>query len=107
MKFLATLTLAATGAAAMAMPWAVSPPSTSSSARKHRQQLPDNDDITVHVKFEQHPPVFRSAKEFAKVGDVCWRACFPEAPKCPENWKAKQFGGCWTCCYSESDDVDL
>ncbi|KAJ4319928.1 hypothetical protein N0V84_006111 [Fusarium piperis] len=25
--------------------------------------------------------------------DICWLACFPEKPSCPESW-----GECWTCC---------
>ncbi|EQL02409.1 hypothetical protein OCS_01881 [Ophiocordyceps sinensis CO18] len=29
---------------------------------------------------------------------LCWKACFPEAPKCPENMIATRMGGCWTCC---------
>ncbi|KAF2137438.1 uncharacterized protein K452DRAFT_312431 [Aplosporella prunicola CBS 121167] len=45
-------------------------------------------------------------------GEICWRACFPEEPSCPEGLSPKQFGTpttlevreCWTCCFKPEDD---
>jgi hypothetical protein len=39
------------------------------------------------------------------VTDICWRACFPEKPQCPETAHAKQFGDCWTCCFGEDESA--
>ncbi|KAJ7307649.1 hypothetical protein DFH08DRAFT_1051506 [Mycena albidolilacea] len=30
--------------------------------------------------------------------DICWRACFPESPTCPEGWSSRKLGYCYTCC---------
>jgi len=35
---------------------------------------------------------------FNAQSDICWRACFPQSPKCPEGWTSRQLGQCYTCC---------
>lgn len=35
---------------------------------------------------------------------ICWRACFPEEPRCPSGWESDKMGHCWTCCFKGDDD---
>ncbi|EIE81823.1 hypothetical protein RO3G_06534 [Rhizopus delemar RA 99-880] len=43
-----------------------------------------------------------ASSNVAEAQEICWRVCFPEKPKCPEEWSPKKLGHCWTCCKDNS-----
>ncbi|KAI4162855.1 MAG: hypothetical protein LQ342_003572 [Letrouitia transgressa] len=51
--------------------------------------------IDIKVDDELH------AHNQVGINQVCFKACWPEEPTCPDGWESKQLGECWTCCVKE------
>ncbi|CAP70494.1 uncharacterized protein PODANS_3_5650 [Podospora anserina S mat+] len=67
----------------------------------------DKGTTTAHHR----PPKSKSEemKIIMGMSDVCLRVCWPESPKCPEEWSPKNMGSdedpCWTCCRKMEHDL--
>ncbi|KAK4655805.1 hypothetical protein QC762_305650 [Podospora pseudocomata] len=108
MKFTATTALLTLLTTASALPWSF----RSAGNGKH------SDEITLHLTLDKgtttahhRPPKSKSEemKIIMGMSDVCLRVCWPESPKCPEEWSPKNMGSeedpCWTCCRKMEHDL--
>ncbi|KAF8341029.1 hypothetical protein F5887DRAFT_977835 [Amanita rubescens] len=50
------------------------------------------------------PGSFQTEKRDDK---ICFHVCFPEKPRCPEEWHPKKLGECWTCCKGPDISVSV
>lgn len=62
---------------------------------------PSHRDISIIISSDDNGGVARSPTIQRR---ICWMACFPEEPKCPDPWYSKKFGECYTCCSGEEND---